>query len=135
VANQPFRPSVTGPLERFRQDIQRRYPGAGGGDSSRDVDEAGSRSTTAEPAVRLQKLPPEIGVLLLVMGVAGLLLPGPVGSPFVIAGGIALWPAGFRKVEGWFQRRAPRLYHVGMDQMERYLADLENRYPGSVRGM
>jgi hypothetical protein len=83
----------------------------------------------------LQKLPSEIGVLLLVMGVAGLMLPGPVGSPFVIAGGVALWPAGFRKVEGWFQRRAPRLYRVGMDQMERYLDDLENRYPGSVRGV
>lgn len=82
---------------------------------------------------KLQKLPPEIGVLLIVIGTAGVLLPGPVGSPFLVAGGVAIWPAAFRKAEDWLQRVAPGLYEEGMRQLERFLADLERRYPGSTR--
>jgi hypothetical protein len=81
----------------------------------------------------LEKLPPEIGVLLVVVGMAGLFLPGPVGSPFLVAGGVALWPSAFRKAEDWFRAIAPRLYEEGLQQTERFLADLERRYPGSTR--
>jgi hypothetical protein len=83
-------------------------------------------------AARLERLPPEIGALLMVVGIAGLLLPGPVGSPFFIAGGVALWPAAFGRVEGWFRRRFPNAHRTGMEQMVRYLADLERRYPGCL---
>jgi hypothetical protein len=83
--------------------------------------------------VRLRKLPPEIGILLLVVGTAGVLLPGPVGSPFLVAGGIALWSAGFRKVERWFMNVAPGLHDTGIRQIEHFLVDLERRYPGSLR--
>jgi hypothetical protein len=86
----------------------------------------------SEDAARVERLPPEIGVLLMVVGIAGLLLPGPVGSPFFIAGGVALWPAAFGRVEGWFQRKFPVIHRNGMEQMERYLADLERRYPGPL---
>jgi hypothetical protein len=72
------------------------------------------------------------GVDLLIVGTAGILLPGPVGSPFLLAGGIALWPAGFRRVEGWFMKIAPTMYETGIQQIEHFLADLERRYPGSV---
>ena len=68
-----------------------------------------------------------------VIGTAGILLPGPVGSPFLVAGGIALWPSAFRKTEDWLQRMAPRLYDEGILQLERFLADLERRFPGSTR--
>ena len=72
-------------------------------------------------------------MLLIVVGVAGVLLPGPVGSPFLVAGGLALWPSGFRKARGPGCRRcSPRLYEEGIRQLERYLADLERRYPGSM---
>jgi len=81
----------------------------------------------------MEKLPPEIGVLLIVIGTAGIMLPGPVGSPFLIAGGIALWPSAFRKAEDWLERVSPRLYDEGIRQLERFLADLERRYPGSIR--
>jgi hypothetical protein len=81
----------------------------------------------------LKKLPPEIGALLIIVGTAGILLPGPVGTPFLVAGGLALWPSGFRRVEGWLQRLAPRMFEVGVGQIEHFLADLERRYPGSVR--
>ncbi len=84
----------------------------------------------SEAQVRLQKLPPEIGVLLIVVGTAGVLLPGPVGSPFLVAGGIALWPSGFRKVERWFLKVAPRMYETGIRQIEQFLSDLERTVPG-----
>ncbi len=83
--------------------------------------------------MRLQRLPPEIGILLIIVGTAGVLLPGPVGSPFLVAGGIALWPAGFRKVERWLMKVAPGMYATGIRQIERFLADLERRYPGSTQ--
>jgi hypothetical protein len=81
---------------------------------------------------RLKTLPSEIGILLIIVGIAGIALPGPVGTPFVIAGGVTLWPSAFEKVERWFQRRFPRMHQSGMEQIERYLTDLEKRYPGST---
>jgi hypothetical protein len=75
------------------------------------------------------RVPKELGVLLVVAGVGGLLLPGPVGSPFLILGCVTLWPAAFTRVETWFEKRLPRLHHVGMIQIERFVSDLERRYP------
>jgi hypothetical protein len=126
------RRATFGPIDRFREDLRRRYPDRAAM-AARPGDRPGGSEAGPRLSHRLQKLPPEIGVLLIVMGVAGLLLPGPVGSPFLVAGGIALWPAAFRKVEDWLERTAPGLYDEGIRQMERFLADLERRYPGSTR--
>jgi hypothetical protein len=125
-------PVIARPLDRFRSDLRRRYPEPVGKAASRAIADAGGAERASEVPVRLKRLPPEIGVLLVVVGTAGLLLPGPVGSPFLVAGGVALWPAGFRRVESWFQRVAPRMFEAGVNQIEQYLADLERRYPGSV---
>jgi hypothetical protein len=116
------------PIDRFHSDLRRRYPR-----ETTKVTRPADREAGPRLAHRLEKLPPEIGVLLVILGTAGLLLPGPVGSPFLIAGGISLWPSAFRKVEDWFQRVSPGLYDEGIRQMERFLADLERRYPGSTR--
>jgi hypothetical protein len=124
---------IARPLDRFRSDLRRRYPDSIGKASSRAIEDAGGADRASEVPVRLRSLPPEIGVLLLIVGTAGVLLPGPVGSPFLVAGGVALWPAGFRRVESWFQRVAPRMFEAGVNQIEQFLADLERRYPGSVR--
>jgi hypothetical protein len=78
---------------------------------------------------RIEAMPREVGVLLVVAGVGGLLLPGPVGSPFLILGGVILWPRVFGKVETWFEKRFPRLHHRSMRQIVRFLDDLERRYP------
>lgn len=124
-------PAEAGTVGRFRSDFRRRYPErnrqAGGPiepETSLEADEATIR--------RLEKLPPEVAALLMVVGVFGILLPGPVGSPFLIAGGLALWPTSFRKLEDWLHRMSPRLYAEGIRQLERYLADLEHRYPGTT---
>jgi hypothetical protein len=126
-------PVITRPLERFRSDFRRRYPEGPGGSRSGPDHLAGRGEEEPEAQVRVQRLPPEIGVLLMIIGTAGLLLPGPVGSPFLVAGGIALWPAGFRKVERWLRKVAPGMYAAGTRQIEQFLADLERRYPGSTQ--
>jgi hypothetical protein len=77
----------------------------------------------------IKSLPKEVGVLLLVLGVGGLLLPGPVGSPFLLMGGVVLWPGVFERLEFAFQRKFPRVHRQSMRQLRRFIDDLERRYP------
>src|SRR5262245_21499628 len=74
-------------------------------------------------------VPKELGVLLVVAGIGGLLLPGPVGTPFLLLGCLTLWPKAFTRVEACFEKRMPRFHRVGMIQIERFVSDLERRYP------
>jgi hypothetical protein len=74
-------------------------------------------------------LPKEVGVLLIVAGVGGMLLPGPVGSPFLLLGAVTLWPRAFMRLEIWFHRQFPKMHHTGTRQIHRFLADLDRRYP------
>ncbi len=79
-----------------------------------EVDQSGieravpSLSAAADPADvgealgPIESLPKELGVLLVVAGIGGLLLPGPVGTPFLIVGGVILWPAAFQRVDRCF---------------------------------
>ncbi len=78
---------------------------------------------------RLEKLPPEIGILMLGFGVAGLIFPGPFGTPLIVAGGLSLWPKGFRRVDGWVARKLPKSHESGHRWLERFMDDLEQRYP------
>jgi hypothetical protein len=82
-----------------------------------------------EEADLIGVLPKEVGVLLIIAGIGGLLLPGPIGSPFLLLGGVTLWPRLFTKLELSFQRRFPDLHRKGTRQVKRFLADLERRYP------
>jgi hypothetical protein len=79
---------------------------------------------------RFKKLPKEIGMMLIAAGVVGVILPGP-GTPALIAGGLALWPGAFGKLESWLQRRYPGVHQRSMKQIDRFLDDLEKRYPYS----
>lgn len=132
VMDTSLRHEIASPIARFRSDLRRRFPDRSRAESP-PTDRAAGASPGPRLAHKLEKLPPEIGVLLLVIGTAGILLPGPVGSPFLVAGGIAIWPSAFRKTEDWLQGVAPGLYEEGIRQLERFLADLESRYPGSTR--
>jgi hypothetical protein len=78
---------------------------------------------------RIRSLPKEVGVLMVVAGVTGLILPGPIGAPFLIVGGVVLWPRAFERVEIRFQKRFPKVHRQGMRQIKRFLEDLERRYP------
>jgi hypothetical protein len=90
---------------------------------------AGESSDEAESVQRIREMPKEVGVLLVVAGIGGLLLPGPVGSPFVILGGVILWPSVFERVEIAFANRFPRVHRQSVRQIGRFLTDLDRRYP------
>jgi hypothetical protein len=73
----------------------------------------------------------EVGALLIVSGIAGILLPGPVGTPLLILGCVMVWPKAFERVDLVFAKRFPRAHHLGVLQSRRFLSDLERRYPVS----
>jgi hypothetical protein len=108
-------------------------------DPSADRDTAGGSSPTDPAAIeettvrRIKHLPREVGVMLVSVGALGVVLPGMMGTPAIIAGGLVLWPGTFGRVEDWFRRRSPDLYRRGMKQLDRYLDDLERRYPGLAK--
>ena len=95
------------------------------GDSSRDFPAVVDNSAV----LRIKDLPKEFGVMLVSVGAVGVVLPGMMGAPAIIAGGLVLWPETFSGVEEWLQHRNPGLYHRGMQQLRRFLDDLERRYP------
>jgi hypothetical protein len=73
----------------------------------------------------------EIGTLLIVTGIAGILLPGPVGTPLLILGCVMVWPKAFERMDRLFAKRFPRAHQLGVLQSTRFLSDLERRYPVS----
>ena len=83
----------------------------------------------AEEIPGIRAMPKEVGVVLIVAGIGWLLLPGPIGSPFLILRGVVLWPRVFESVEIWFEKRFPRIHHQSVRQIKRFLDDLERRYP------
>jgi hypothetical protein len=83
------------------------------------------------PTGLAETLPKELGVMLVSAGLVGVVLPGP-GAPALVAGGLILWPKGFGRVERWLQKRFPEAHRKGIHHINRFLADLERRYPGST---
>lgn len=82
-------------------------------------------------AERLQKLPHDIGWLLVTAGVVGVVMPGVLGVPFLLLGGLILTPATNRRAESWLAGHAPGVLKGSMRQVNRFLDDLERRYPRS----
>jgi len=78
---------------------------------------------------RLRQLPPEVGAVLVAAGVVGLILPGPVGTPLLLAGGLALMPGVFGRMEKWVATRYPKVHGEGMRHVDRFINDIEKRYP------
>lgn len=126
-------PKRTRRLERFRADLRSRYSESAEKSPSQAVELPSAEDPEGIGQTRLPALPPQIGILLTVVGTAGVVLPGMIGTPFLVAGGIALWPSGFRKVERWLMKISPKVYETGVQQIEQFLADLERRYPGSTQ--
>jgi hypothetical protein len=73
-------------------------------------------------ATRVVQLPKEAGWLLITAGVVGLVVPGVLGTPFLLAGAIVLAPGGSKLLSRWAG-------HSAMRQVSRFLDDLERRYP------
>jgi hypothetical protein len=86
-------------------------------------------TSDAEEIDRIRAMPKEVGVLLIVAGISGLILPGPFGTPFLILGGVVLWPRVFERVEIGFEKRFPKAHHESVRLIKRFLTDLDRRYP------
>jgi hypothetical protein len=99
-------------------------------DPSPDASEAAAAERTRQ---RLRLLPPEVGAVLMTVGVAGLILPGPWGTPFILAGGLILAPRYFHRVELWVQNRFPAMHRTGRHHVDRFIDDFEKRYPRHPR--
>jgi len=78
---------------------------------------------------RIEKLPREAGWALVTAGVIGLIAPGVVGFPFVVAGAVVLTPGGPRKLAHWASRKPRKYAHAALRQICRLVDDLERRYP------
>jgi hypothetical protein len=72
--------------------------------------------------VRVEQLPKEAGWLLITAGVVGLVVPGVLGTPFLLAGAVVLVPGGSKLLSRWAG-------HSTIRQVGRFLDDLERRYP------
>jgi hypothetical protein len=85
-------------------------------------------STVGElTAVRVERLPKDAGWLLITAGVVGLVVPGVIGTPLLLAGALVLAPGGTKLLSRW-------VGHSGMRQIGRFLDNLERRYPRRRRG-
>jgi hypothetical protein len=103
----------------------RSAPRAPEGSAQPDL-EASQDDSTVE---RIKGLPTSIGVILIAAGVAGLILPGPWGTPLIVAGGLVLAPGAFGRFDTYMKTRFPGMRHHGMKVLERFLDDMQKRYP------
>jgi hypothetical protein len=78
-------------------------------------------------AVRAVQLPKGAGWVLITAGVVGLVVPGVLGTPFMLAGALILAPGGTKLLSRW-------VGHSRMCQIGRFLDNLERRYPHRRRG-
>ena len=76
-------------------------------------------------------LPPEVASMLILIGILGIPLPGP-GIPFILAGGLAIWPRTFKPIEERFRHKFPTAHVSVFQLLGRFVEDLNRRYPGSI---
>jgi hypothetical protein len=86
--------------------------------------------TTTNTNTESRHIPPEVATLFILIGILGIPLPGP-GIPFILAGGLALWPRTFGPIDNQFRRKYPRAHDSVSGLLDRFQRDLNNRYPGN----
>lgn len=97
--------------------------------------DAAEANATPAALRRIGALPREMGAMLMTVGAIGVAMPGLIGAPAVVAGGLVLWPKAFGRADAWFEKRFPKAHREGLRQLNRYLDDLEQRYPGSLNAV
>ena len=78
---------------------------------------------------RIEHFPSEFGWLMIYVGVLGVILPGVIGFPLVIAGGAVVMPGGRKWLSRWLSRNHGRMVRVSLSQLIRMADDLDRRYP------
>lgn len=87
------------------------------------------KDSDEEVVERVEHLNKNLGWVLISAGVVGMVVPGVLGTPFLLMGAYALWPGNRSRVEKWRQGHSPKVFHGAMKQINRFLDDLEKRYP------
>ncbi len=87
--------------------------------SSRDLKRPVESINDADEIRRIWAMPKEAGVLLIDAGIGGILLPGPVGTPFLILGGVVLWPPACRGVSRKSVPQVPSPKHAPNHEIPR----------------
>ena len=82
-----------------------------------------------QPVLRVEQLPRGAGWLLITAGVVGLVVPAVPGAPLLLAGAMLLTPGGSRLLVRWAGRNPPKFVRSAIRQINRFLDDLERRYP------
>ena len=78
---------------------------------------------------RVEKLPRDVGWLLITAGLVGVVVPGVLGVPFLVLGGLVLMPLTSQRAEHWLSGHSPKMFKGSVRQINRFLDDLERRYP------
>lgn len=110
--------SKPGPLVTNRSGPQEPFPGIPGftGQSGSDF-------------VDIDLLPRDVGWLLFGVGFAGVVAPGIFGLPFMVGGGMILWPKACQGLIELLGGDSTKTMNAGARQIHRFLSDLEKRYP------
>jgi hypothetical protein len=87
------------------------------------------RSENLALIAKIEHLPRDVGWLLICAGALGVVVPGVIGFPFVIAGTAVVTARRPMRLTRWIGRNPPKLVQRGLRQISRMLDDLERRYP------
>jgi hypothetical protein len=79
--------------------------------------------------LRIANVPPDVAWMMVTVGILGVILPGLVGTPFLVTGIAVLAPGGPQLLTRWVRRNPNWVVLTGLKQMGRWLDDLERRYP------
>jgi hypothetical protein len=83
-----------------------------------------------EPPGGHGRLPRDVGWLLLLGGTVGFAAPGVLGLDMLALGALILWPGNARRIERWLAGHSPpKVLRGSLKQVNRFLEDLERRYP------
>jgi hypothetical protein len=78
---------------------------------------------------RIERLPRDVGWLLITAGLVGVIVPGVLGVPFLVLGGLVVMPLTSRRAERWLGGHTPKMFKGSVRQINRFLDDLDRRYP------
>jgi hypothetical protein len=89
----------------------------------------GGMAVDEQTLLRIANVPRDVGWMMVSVGILGVLLPGIIGTPFLVTGIAVLAPGGPRLLTRWARRNPNWVVLASLKQMGRWLDDLERRYP------
>lgn len=92
------------------------------------MNDTSGRDEDAEILDRIKRLPPSVGVTLMTAGAFGAVLPGSMGAPLILAGGMVLAPRLFQRLDDVVKDKFPQVRHHGLRMLDRFLDDYERRW-------